>query len=859
MSSFRASNTRIGSEFKQGDLVSTLETFLESNLYTQNEMFPNDVRDVSPLPQFAWLNDFSICSGVETIELFLNGVQEDYTGVAASAVWMLNARQCWCDFIGVDEANGRPTPFVEPFPLRLCLCYPILSPSRPLPVAQTANQSSTDVHGQAENRNVNVQYNNQPSADTHSQAETHKSSTSVGYLSTTDVLRLHRTPSDPYCKQPQRYGRNSSASTTTTPLSSPGFAKVHKSRSAASVNIPVLASDIPNVHGAILKPSSSLSLSASQSGSEDESCDSFFEDTGSESAQSIPSRTNSMKELVGKRLSYESPIYRTTPVVRNSSDTDSMSDSSAELKSHLNNSVLRDSDRSYNKTSTKCGLSVLLDIPSVVAVKLDHFQFVFLMRLQESFVTLRDVLYADLEKFETQRRKLCEKDCVLSEETYSEDRGIVISLVSKGAEVSLHVPAPTGEEPETKLEKETAEELNDVDTKSGTNFRAQSLREGGLSEEFGVENVDVKVWQTKHINEKNNSGISENPSKELTSVEDSWTVVEQDRSFRIQEDSAEGRPVKRPPHECSVSDTSSTQTSKFGSEFSLQTGGSMAIEQSYRGRDVSTVTIRGNSLECLVAMSEDDFACKLIAGGCDLVEGSQQNLEAFYTQKVGKEAKQAPNDSGKCGKISLRYALGSTVDQTLDGAVEKGVAHVEVSNVLASILMSNLDGVLECIQDELVFPPPFLPVVVDIRDLNITLNGNTPPRLLSIPPSVPTTLRVDRARVKRTANGEFEVKVDPKPSNTYPEQLYHTTDGLSVDNKEMVERLGAENSKMASRLNSVRKENLRLMKELEISREARESLENERDRLLVTVKRLTDELVNSNREHDELLRQVRRK
>ena len=176
MSSFRASNTRIGCEFKQSDLINTLEVFLRSKLYSKPEAFPNNPRDVLPLPKVAWLNDFSVCSGVETIECFLNGLNENFTGTHTSVVWMLNTRQCWCDFIGVQETGGRPRPFVEPFPLRLCMCYPISNFNR----AKCAHHVSSS----------NIPHKH--------------------YLTKPTDLALHRSPSEPYCRQHKNNDRPSS-------------------------------------------------------------------------------------------------------------------------------------------------------------------------------------------------------------------------------------------------------------------------------------------------------------------------------------------------------------------------------------------------------------------------------------------------------------------------------------------------------------------------------------------------------------------------------------------------------------------------------------------------------------------------
>ena len=807
LSSFQASNTRVGKEFKQCDLVNTLEAFVQTELYTRNEMFPNDGRDVKPLSQVAWLNDFSVCSGVETIERFLNDVKEDYSKMATSVVWMLNAKQCWCDFIGVDEANGRPRPFVEPFPLRLCMCYPIAFATHPPPSS--------------------VQY----------QAET-KSTTEE---SKRHVLSLHRTPSDPYSAQPRVYGRSSASSTRSTPVS-PGFARIHKSRSATSVNIPVLASDVEKVQASPTYLNQASSLNASRSTSEDGSGDSYFEDTGSGSAQSIPSRSD---VSIITAMAASSDNQNANTISNSTSGTES--DGSAEHGYERNNGVL-----SITKPESNCRLSLLLYIPSIVCVKLDHFQFVFLMRLQETFVSLSDTLSADFERFEIQRNKRQEKDLISRDEPRSQDRGIVVSLVSRGAQVSLLVPAPTGEQQDTTAETEPVEESCDNDKSENDHLLPNVTRP---SEELDHGSETTAVHQTKDSGYENDHCISNDVGTVITAEVGDWTIVDEQRSRRSSMDPVEKR-ADEGRHKRSPSNCSSGNASTNGSEFSLQTGGSMASEKSFdTSRSVSTVTIHGNSLECSIAINDDDFAFKLVASGCELKECFHKNLEVFLSQKIKKLSKEIPRDAMKSGQIHLRYAMGSTVEQSLDGAVEKGVAHLSLNNVIATILMSNLDGLLECVQDEIAFPPPFMPVIIDLEDFNIAVNSDTPPRLLSIPPSLPLNLHVDQGTITRTAEGDFDIKVHSTPFVATSCE-HHPSKELLEKSKEM-EILKVESDNMASRMASVRNKNIRLLKELEISKEAKECVENERDRLLVTIERLTEELIRSNREQDELQKTLR--
>ena len=791
ISSFRVSNTRTGLQFKQCDLVNTLEVFLKSQLYTNNEVFPNDGSDVKPLPQMAWLNDFSLCSGVANIE---NG--GDVTDGHHSVVWMLNARQCWCEFVGIEETNGRSRPFIEPFPLNLCMCYPIARVDR------------------------------RPT-----RLPLHDNNMSSEHVQSSTVIPLHRSPSDPYCRQAKQHRKSSS--TKSTPLSSPSFAKIHKSRSAASVNIPVLSSDL---HDNIVP---GLSPNVSESGSE-ESMSSYMEDSViSGSIQSISSNsirngkvstssTGSNKPVSNNGMSIadsrESSVYRTTPFVSSTSgvESDGSGDSFLEKDSPRANCAENKQD------DHECALSILLNIPDSLAIKLDHYQFVFLMRLQESFVKLRDVLFSDLEKFDVQRRKLQGKD---SEEIPADDPGILVSLISKGAEVVLLVPAP---------------------------------------------NVDLSQTQDQNSIASHNRNISPNVVEqlELIDAEDDLKAVEdyqfspRDNEKLLEADDHDEHfipddTVVKPnvvAHPGSGSESSSANTSTFGSDYSLLQAGT-GSERSYEARDISTVTITGTSLECSVAMKNDDFAFKLLACGCDVTEGYHENLEVYLNPK-GNHLKEPRTTSSGCGELRLRYAMGSTVDQSMLGAVENGVVNLMLSDVSVPLRMSNVDGLLECVQDEVEVPALLMPAIIDIKNLRLNITSDTPLRLLSLPQSLPLNVHIDHGTITRTGSGEIQIN---GPMGSVPssagKSFHRTADGLLVTSDEMIERLREESNEMTARVASIRHENVRLLNELQVSNETKECLENERDKLLVTVERLTEELVKSNRDYDkmqELIRHLQR-
>ena len=77
MSQASITNTRIGSNSTQTDLLVFLQQFNSSKLYSDILSFPNLLEDKRPLPNNIWLNDYSLLECGRKVEQLMNGVQED--------------------------------------------------------------------------------------------------------------------------------------------------------------------------------------------------------------------------------------------------------------------------------------------------------------------------------------------------------------------------------------------------------------------------------------------------------------------------------------------------------------------------------------------------------------------------------------------------------------------------------------------------------------------------------------------------------------------------------------------------------------------------------------------------------------
>ena len=72
------SNTRIGANSTQTDLLVFLQRFNASKLYSDFLSFPNEPGDTRPLPNGIWLNDHGVLSSGREAEQLVNGAREDF-------------------------------------------------------------------------------------------------------------------------------------------------------------------------------------------------------------------------------------------------------------------------------------------------------------------------------------------------------------------------------------------------------------------------------------------------------------------------------------------------------------------------------------------------------------------------------------------------------------------------------------------------------------------------------------------------------------------------------------------------------------------------------------------------------------
>lgn len=139
------SNSRIGTATSQSDLLMDVQNALASRVYTASNSFPNVHCDYAHLPNDYWVNDYSIIHSRffnihqrerasplgqnENGACDAEGQGEKKNAKEATVprvIWCIWCEQIWIDFTGVEKSFGRPVTLIDAVPVRLWLSFPVL-------------------------------------------------------------------------------------------------------------------------------------------------------------------------------------------------------------------------------------------------------------------------------------------------------------------------------------------------------------------------------------------------------------------------------------------------------------------------------------------------------------------------------------------------------------------------------------------------------------------------------------------------------------------------------------------------------------------------------------------------------------
>lgn len=735
--------------------------------------------------------------------------------------------QLWVDFLGITSNKNRPMPFVEAIPLRLWICTPMTNV--PIETSIQSSQSSLDYERDSYYRKGSVDSNPipQPTSATSSpgcQRAHHVSIPSSVHASVSSP-NLKTIPKDELGTTGGQVELIGSPPVISSLPSSPrlrdsGFSSLSESK---------VTSQSPSINCTSQNSSNSLHKVASgevpvlQENSED--CVTLDQKS---SHNSLDGKMSPMCIFKAREteISNKAPGH-----IPNGGSNMSVNEGPNELRKAFGSFSSNEDDNigAFPMDEFKVAdMSVLAVVPVNVSAQLDHFQFIFLMRLQEMMVKLQEQLDQDRQNHIA---VTCDKP------SQSSPR-VTFSVLAKSAEVNIILPPSPDPALNSRGTSSTSSYL-DPGFVSDNESASPEVLVDNIKDKPGSQTPDVKTsLSTNDVT----SGI-EGRGSALSMCEstDGWLPQDGDKN-------AVANTRRGSDASCS--------SSQLGTSVDSRSRSSSRSARS--GRIVSVFTAEGNDIHFGLLMDGDDMTVKLTSQEIKVDEKGNLNFEKYLNQKSFKP----PQDSNTTvprplpsspPMVNVRAEFGPGAERNTPSAGELGFAHVQMSNVGLSLLMSNIESLSECFDDEILLPK--MPFYVEMKSSNICLKDDKPPRLLSTPTPLPLNVSLENISIFRNQNEVINIRAlnasndGTEPSVGEPVAL-HTSHQLSRTTSD----LSLAESMSSRSDNDSERECLKA--QLSVSRAALHAVQDERQALLKTIERLQYELSMSNREQDRLQAKV---
>ena len=274
------------------------------------------------------------------------------------------------------------------------------------------------------------------------------------------------------------------------------------------------------------------------------------------------------------------------------------------------------------------------------------------------------------------------------------------------------------------------------------------------------------------------------------------------------------------------------------------------VKKAKKYKKASIVTVQGSDIQLGVQMKGLHIAVKVAAQKLGLSEAGNVNLDKFINRKSAKttsipQPTPIPQTDSWTPMVCVRAEIGPMARRHDPVAEERGFAHVKLSDLVASLTISNAESLSDCFEDELLIPA--MPFLVELRNSQVSVINDAPPRLLSVPPPIPINLGIQSITIRRNDDGSL---------NIFGMQTDSNTDRRCVESPRQSSASASEISLsdgvMSPKLDELDNENHRLSEQLAVTQTALRSVQEEREALLKTIERLQMELAISNREQEQL-------
>lgn len=714
-----------------------------------------------------------------------------------SQVWCISAEQVWLDFLGIEEVKKRPMPFIDAVPVQIWI-------ATPLPVE---DHNSTGI----------------PSAVRRTQSASRLHSPPLHPRSSSELVSPKRNASGPVLTTKNR-------SHTTAP-------------SLLSTTSNGLWNGDPNINPHASEPLTSRSLEDGPPPAYEPRNESHkTAPVVGEPPPAYETLAHNGPNFPGLPLEEAPPLLEKVPMHEDTLNGQSETEGDA-------NQVLN--------LASRADVSFLVHIPQSVNVQLDHFQFIFLLRLQEMLIKLQE----DLEK-----HKGTQSDDVSSVNQPADDQpALYFSILAQGVDFNIVLP-PAPESDVSPLDRNPSQ-----NTSRNASSLSSYLDTGGVLDSGcqSPEAIDYKTpSRTDSVDppRKDESVSSENhnPKASQEHIPSSRPSSAQSASHTSGRASAASAPDSDSwlvvpaglAQSKTDSDASNFSSQLDGSSMSKTTSSDKDSEKDHKEpKMVSILSIGGEEVEVGIHLQGYDKVVKMICPEIKLQELGVINFDKYLNQKsfrksLTKSTISAQMSDGGAPMVCMRAEFGPSAERNEPTAGERGFMHVKVNGVSGTLLVSTLSSLADCFEDEVLIPP--MPFLVEVNNSRVSINNDLPPTLVSAPLAIPVDLSVENVSVHRTHEGVFQIRPmsgdDSQGRENEPAAMPMTRqESINASQLSL-----SDSASVCSRAESLENEKQCLVAQMAVSRATVQSLQDERDALLKTIARLQQELSFANREQDLL-------
>ena len=918
-----------------------VQNSLASKVYLKSNEFPNTAKDYGPLPNDYWVNDYSIihsrflaschkngaCSSEENqTENENNGDMPKMSHVIHSrddpvprVIWCLWCEQLWIDFVGIKKSFGRPATLIDAVPIRLWLSFPVL-----IDKTLAANSATGLANGYAEQAScINGSVLNSEGVTTHGE------SISRPLIKTDSTTSLPASLHSSTAISSLSNASSSSSISTGSTVSSPP-----NDNCGSTHRLPVSQRD--------RRPSAEFSQSPLRTSySETDLIPHASHDIKSNesSLQNGPARQAPVIGDAGPpppyfvSQSHDSkiaqnpvgsiellpPMYSQLPSYQCAVEAESDAEAPplpSKVQKEVVDFLVGNEDKGKAENDSKNGqklptIGSILQVMKQTSVQLDHFQLVFLLRLQEIFSDVASKISEDTVHFQLSQspihREIPDATCfslhlsvpsvsiniVLPpmEQVHSEQYLLLEERISSGKltrfvqllqpNIEIREPSSesgTCESKETVTSEEPQSGLSDDDF--GTALQSEASCSTGDNIEFEKQNKERKEADLKQRNDEGNVkaesaheakrssqdstddnnvakfDVPSNPADHVMITDDS----EGERDSEENEDFDKG-PMFLDVCEAEsklrgalrIIDTSEVGTQTEISEITEDSG-----YETYRDEEVSVVCLKCKDVRLAIQTENENLLLKVIVEKLKLKEKGNitygMTLDHRLSADVKKE-KDGPIVSESRPQVMVRLLAGPAAKEFGDDAVQLGFAHVKVRDLDTKLHLGNAESLSEFVEDEYLVKK--MPFKVELDHLKLKLMDNKPRRYLSalLPP--PLEINILKLLVTGTADGKIALGRSQFMNLDNIEEQGENYELQKVELYESELLHNDEKGNARKRTDEeVFMENDRLVDDLKLANARLVSLEQERDAILKVVDKLQQELMWSNHENEKLLQKV---